>query len=137
MTQEEYVELLYEKKMILSKIVENTERQVRFIRRLALVGLKRLLRERAKLLNELALLVVKEDEGGRWQDEPEIQAICQQIHKLQQMLIAVNALTLRSALAEKKDIADQLSGNAKAREVRQIYLVRWYRGLSRGFSRKA
>ena len=137
MTQKEYVELLHEKRRILAKITDNTERQVRFIRRQAMVGLNRLLRERSILLDEMALVIEREREDERWRDCHEAQEICREIQLEQEILMHENSLAVQSALHEKMAIANQLCSCAITQNIRKLYIGRWYQELSRGFCSKA
>ena len=138
----EYIALLDEKRILLGKIIGNTESQIRLIRQQKMVGIKRLLRARRQLLDELAELaelaelVQREAAGLCWNDCAEVQAIRRQIQQAEQQLLAASSLAVQLALNEKKRIADQMRGNSQAREIHQTYIGRWYQGVSRGFSRK-
>ena len=132
----EYIALLDEKRILLGKIIGNTESQIRLIRQQKMVGIKRLLRARRQLLVELAELVQREAAGLCCNDCAEVQAIRRQIQQAEQQLLAASSLAVQLALNEKKRIADQMRGNSQAREIHQTYIGRWYQGVSRGFSRK-
>jgi hypothetical protein len=133
----EYIALLDEKRILLGKIIGNTESQVRFIRQQKMVGLKRLLRTRSQLLESLANLNQQEATGGCWDDQPEVQDLRGKIRQAEQQLLAVSSLAVQLALKEQNRIADQMRGNSQAREIHHTYVGRWYQGISRGFSRKA
>jgi hypothetical protein len=62
MTQVEYMRLLNKKVVLLEEILNNTERQIRFLQgeHQSLRGLKRLLQVREKLLQDLKGIVQKE-----------------------------------------------------------------------------
>jgi hypothetical protein len=136
MTRVEYIELLQKKKLLLGQIADNTERQIRFIRNRKMAGLKRLLRERQKLLDEWGQLTTREEVGREWRDHPVVNELYQQIQKDEQIVLAANALALQVAVKEKNQIAEEMCGNTKVKNIRQVYIGRWYQGLSRGFSRK-
>ena len=132
----EYIALLDEKTKLLGKIIGNTESQIRLIRQQKMVGIKRLLRARRQLLDELAELIQWEAAGLCWDDLAEVKELRRQIWQAEQQLIAASSLAVQLALNEKKRIADQMRGNSQAREIHQTYIGRWYQGVSRGFSRK-
>ena len=131
-----YIALLDEKRILLGKIIGNTESQIRLIRQQKMVGIKRLLRARRQLLDELAELVQREAAGLCWNDCAEVQAIRRQIQQAEQQLLAASSLAVQLALNEKKRIAEQMRRNSQARDIQQTYIGRWYQGISRGFSRK-
>ena len=132
----EYMSLLTKKKDLLKKIIGNTESQIRLIRQQKMVGIKRLLRARRQLLDELAELIQWEAAGLCWADLAEVKALRRQIWQAEQQLMAASSLAVQLALNEKKRIAEQMRGNSQAREIHQTYIGRWYQGVSRGFSRK-
>jgi len=132
----EYIALLDEKTKLLGKIIGNTESQIRLIRQQKMVGIKRLLRVRRQLLDEMAELVQREAAGLCWNDRADVQALRRQIQQAEQQLLAASSLAVQLALNEKKRIAEQMRRNSQAREIQQTYIGRWYQGISRGFSRK-
>ena len=132
----EYIALLDEKRILLGKIIGNTESQIRLIRQQKMVGIKRLLRVRRQLLDGLAELVRLEAAGLCWNERADVKDIRRQIRQAEQQLLAANSLAVQLALKEQKRIADQMRGNSQAREIHQTYIGRWYQGVSRGFSRK-
>ena len=132
----EYIALLDEKRILLRKIIGNTESQIRLIRQQKMVGIKRLLRVRRQLLAELDELVQREAAGLCWNERADVQDIRRQIRQAEQQLLVANSLAVQLALKEQKRIADQMRGNSQAREIHQTYIGRWYQGVSRGFSRK-
>ena len=131
-----YIALLDEKRILLGKIIGNTESQIRLIRQQKMVGMKRLLRVRRQLLDEMAELVQREAPGLFWNDCADVQALRRQIQQAEQQLLAASSLAVQLALNEKKRIAEQMRRNSQAREIQQTYIGRWYQGISRGFSRK-
>lgn len=132
----EYIALLDEKRILLRKIIGNTESQIRLIRQQKMVGIKRLLRVRSQLLAELDELVQREAAGLCWNERADVQDIRRQIRQAEQQLLVANSLAVQLALKEQKRIADQMRGNSQAREIHHTYVGRWYQGISRGFSRK-
>lgn len=132
----EYIALLDEKRILLRKIIGNTESQIRLIRQQKMVGIKRLLRVRSQLLAELDELVQREAAGLCWNERADVQDIRRQIRQAEQQLLVANSLAVQLALKEQKGIADQMRGNSQAREIHHTYVGRWYQGISRGFSRK-
>lgn len=86
----EYIALLDEKRILLGKIIGNTESQIRLIRQQKMVGIKRLLRARRQLLDELAELVQREAAGLCCNDCAEVQAIRRQIQQAEQQLLAAS-----------------------------------------------
>ena len=77
----EYIALLDEKRILLRKIIGNTESQIRLIRQQKMVGIKRLLRVRRQLLAELDELVQREAAGLCWNERADVQDIRRQIRQ--------------------------------------------------------
>ena len=136
MNRNEYVECLKQKQRLLEQVLANTESQLRFIRQQKMVGLRRLLRTRCRLLDALAVLIQEGQDGQNEYDSMEIQLLRRKIQQLQQQVGFASNLAVKAALQEKARIADQMRDNSQAREIHQTYVGRWYQGISRGFSRK-
>jgi hypothetical protein len=137
MTQVEYIRLLNKKIILLEEIVDNTERQIRFLQgeHQSLRGLKRLLQVRGKLLQDLKSIVQKEKSGQEWHGCTFGQEKAEEIQKLQNNIIELQARLVQTASQKKNEIAVRLGGNRVTRNIRNAYIGRWYQGLSRGFSR--
>lgn len=137
MTQVEYMRLLNKKVVLLEEILNNTERQIRFLQgeHQSLRGLKRLLQVREKLLQDLKGIVQKEKSGQEWHECTFVKEKAAEIQKLQNNIIELQALLVQTASQKKNEIAVHLGGNRITRNIRNAYIGRWYQGLSRGFSR--
>ena len=124
------METLRQELVLLEKILENTERQGRFLatEHKSLKGLTRLLAKRRQLLERLSELKAA---GCRKASGDEV--LQQQIRNLWYKLKEADILLHRAALAEKNRISQNLVGNKVARNVRNAYIMRWYQGVSRGF----
>jgi len=138
MTQEEYLKILNKKLNTLEKIADNTERQVRFLQNdhRSLLGLMRLLQVRDQLLKLVVSLTNKEESGQEWKDCVAAQESEKSIRRYQKKIIELQAKAIQVATEKKNSIAEQMSGNRVTRNIRNVYIGRWYQGLSRGFSRE-
>lgn len=129
------MELLRQELALLEKILDNTERQIRFFSRehRSLDGLERLLQKRGQLLEQLDEIMRE-----RAQKNPSSSEVARQLRKkirqLRQDVWAAQQQVLQAAIAEKNNIATKLSGNKMTRNVRNAYIMRWYQEASRGFS---
>ncbi len=116
---------LAKKLQILDKIAANTETQGRFIRARKMKGLKRVLRERAALIE--GLRVVNEElagnQGGK--NQPGLTALLQDIADKQQTITDRSGQVLRQAVAERARIAAELKNSRAQRLVKNQYTNPW------------
>jgi len=137
MTQVEYMNLLNKKMTLLETIMDNTDRQIRFLQgeHRSLRGLMRLLQVRGQLLKDLAAIAKKEENGEAWQGCDVVQERVTGIQQVQNQIAELQAKLVQSAKEKKNEIAVHLGGNRVTRNIRNAYIGRWYQGVSRGFSR--
>lgn len=135
------MESLRQELVLLGKILDNTERQIRFFSRehRSLDGLQHLLKKRGQWLKQLeALRCARKTCGIMPQGfKGEAAEIKRQILQVRKKIQAAQVQAIQAAMQEKNKIAAKLSGNKITRNVRNAYILRWYQGASRGFSRQA
>ena len=133
------MESLRQELALLEKILDNTERQIRFFSRehRSLDGLQQLLRKRGQWLKQLEALRCETRGIGLQDFGGEATEIKRQIQQARKKIQAAQAQAVQAAMLEKSKIAAKLSGNKITRNVRNAYITRWYQGASRGFSRQA
>ena len=138
MTRQEYLKMLAEQETLMEKIIDNTERQVRYIRgnHRSLNGLMRLLAARASLLAQLRKIVDRTSAVHDWESDVEVQDMMRNIRQDWQMIRDVQSALAVTAQMEKNNIANKLGGARITQNIRSAYIGRWYQGLSRGFSRE-
>ncbi|HWR44473.1 hypothetical protein [Sporomusa sp.] len=125
MNHREVKAILARKLEIIQKINTNSETQSRFIRRREMRGLNRLLRERAKLIDELVTVSdkLKGDSSCKCLEELKVMANMIEIKQKE----ALNAFdqVLQEALFEHKRIAAELSNIKVLRQVKGRYVHQW------------
>ena len=138
MTRQEYLKMLAEQESLMGKIIDNTERQVRYIRgnHRSLNGLMRLLAARASLLAQLRKIVDRTSAVHDWESDGEVQDMMRNIRQDWQKIRDVQSALAVTAQMEKNNIANKLGGARITRNIRSAYIGRWRQGLSRGFSRE-
>jgi flagellar biosynthesis/type III secretory pathway chaperone len=126
MEQREAIEYYLERKMgILEKIAANTETQRRFIPRRELRGLRRVLREREALLQELAALNREIAGSLKWKTVNTLTPQFQAIAARQREIMNHAAQALQEAAMERNRIAAELNGSKKTRSIRNQYVNHW------------
>ncbi len=110
---------------ILSTIEANTETLSRFVRKRAITGLNRVLRERAVLIDELTVLNGQLISETSWKRQPELMVLWQAIGLKQQEILRQSGLVVRQAMAEKADIADEIRQIRVKQQVRSRYVHHW------------
>lgn len=125
MNTTELCRYLAEKLDVLQKIADNTERQLRFVHRREMVGLQRLLQERAKYLHHLTLLNDKLKHYPEEINHPLIRSLEQSIVAKKQEILRCNAETLQAAIAERDSIAASLQGIRQQRNLAKCYTGPW------------
>ena len=139
MTKLEYLKMLAEQQMLMGKIIDNSERQVRYIRgnHRSLNGLMRLLAARASLLAQLRKIIDRTSPFHDWENDGEVRDMIRNIQQDWQKIRDVQSTLMATAQMEKNNIANKLGGARITQNIRSAYIGRWYQGLSRGFSREA
>ena len=137
MTQEKYVEILGQKLKLMEQIADNTKRQVRFLQNehRSLRGLMRLLQMRGKLLQQLDALQQKAAEGMEWQNCLPAKELEKTIQCCREKIAFLHTQAIQAATEEKNRVASHLNGNRVTQTIRNVYIGRWYQGMSRGFNR--
>ena len=138
MTKLEYLKMLAEQQMLMGKIIDNSERQVRYIRgnHRSLNGLMRLLAARASLLAQLRKFIDRTSRFHDWENDGEVRDMMRNIQQDRQKIRDVQSTLMATAQMEKNNIANKLGGARITQNIRSAYIGRWYQGLSRGFSRE-
>ena len=138
MTKLEYLEMLAEQQTLMEKIIDNSERQVRYIRgnHRSLNGLMRLLAARASLLAQLRKFIDRTSRFHDWENDGEVRDMMRNIQQDWQKIRDVQSTLMATAQMEKNNIANKLGGARITQNIRSAYIGRWYQGLSRGFSRE-
>ena len=138
MTKLEYLKMLAEQQMLMGKIIDNSERQVRYIRgnHRSLNGLMRLLAARASLLAQLRKFIDRTSRFHDWENDGEVRDMMRNIQQDWQKIRDVQSTLMATAQMEKNNIANKLGGARITQNIRSAYIGRWYQGLSRGFSRE-
>ena len=139
MTQQEYQQTLQQEKKILDEIIDNTTRQIRFIRgqHRSWNGLLRLLKARERLFQRLATLVSQKADSGQGPKNAENECLLADIRRERQKIRELQREAVAAALTERNNLAGKLGGIRVTQNIRNAYIGRWYQGLSRGFSRQA
>ena len=138
MTKLEYLEMLAEQQMLMGKIIDNSERQVRYIRgnHRSLNGLMRLLAARASLLAQLRKFIDRTSRFHDWENDGEVRDMMRNIQQDWQKIRDVQSTLMATAQMEKNNITNKLGGARITQNIRSAYIGRGYQGLSRGFSRE-
>lgn len=116
---------LKRKKQILEKIAANTETQGRFIQKREMRGLKRMLRERAELIEELVAINAELEKDQSWNNIPGLAAISQAtVEKIQDILERTRQV-MQQAVMEKAQIANELRSSKVQRQIKNQYVNPW------------
>ena len=99
-------------------------------------GLRHLLQKRGQWLKRLEAVRRGRHEPALKEMDDEMQAIEQRILQVRQEIQSAQLQLIQAAIQEKNNIAAKLRGNKVTRNVRNAYIMRWYQGISRGFSRQ-
>lgn len=116
---------LNKKRQILEEIAANTETQGRFIQQRKMKGLKRVLREREALIQDLG--AVNEELAGdqKWKNRPSLTAVIQEIDDKQQKIVERSNQVLQQAVRERSNIAAELRKSKIGRQVNSQYVNPW------------
>ncbi len=132
MTETEYYHRLQNKLALLDKIAVNTGIQFKFVLRLEIRGLQRLLRERTKLLHALTMLneSIRENKA----DSIRCRLLQKQIKARQQEITVLNEQAIQAAMLERDKLATALRSSRRQRQVTAQYQQSWRAG--RCYNRK-
>jgi len=125
MDQDKARDCLTRKMEILEKIAKNTSMQHRLVRKQDMRGLKRLLIERGRMIDELAavnLELGKDEIGENWID---LQGLMAAILAKQSEIMSLNDEVLQAAMEEKAQIAAELNNSRVMREAKSNYVKQW------------
>lgn len=110
---------------ILEVIEANTETIARLIQKRAMVGLNRVLRERAVLIDELTVQNSKLADLAVLKNRPSLLTLRQAVMLKQQQVILRSGQVVQQAIAEKARIAAELRKSRMQRQVRTQYVNPW------------
>jgi hypothetical protein len=125
MNSAEIRECLVHELGILDKILANTATQSRFVQRREMRGLRRLLRERAALIEQLAAVDSKLNAHSGWKSSGLFTAEARSLAAKQREILTACEQVLQQALAERASIAAVLGGSRLARQAKNNYVNRW------------
>ncbi|HWQ62498.1 MAG TPA: hypothetical protein VN521_09320 [Negativicutes bacterium] len=126
MNREEARECLARKLAILEKIAANTATQGKFVGRREMRGLRRLLAERAALIDELAAVDERlaGDDTRRLLDAS-FAAELRAIDAKHREVLAACSQVITQACAERGRIAAELTSSRQVRQAKNRYVDRW------------
>lgn len=125
MSSAEIREFLAEKMAILDKIGINTAVQNKFVRRREMRGLRRLLRERAALIDELGAVTRRLAVDKGWQGSGLFDDELQAIAARQKEVLDGCDQVLQLAMAERTRIAADINNNRLMRRAKSNYVNKW------------
>jgi hypothetical protein len=125
MTEQDVYDCLQRKLQVLDKIAANTATQIRFVHKLQLKGLGRMLKERADLINELAMVNKELVVASYRVTSPEFHDLLAVIAKKQYEIIVAGNQALQNAIGEQESIKDKLYRIRAGRRMQSQYLKRW------------
>lgn len=121
MTDQEIYECLMEKKAILKQIAANTETQLRFIRKLELRGLRRVIQEREKLISDLAAVSACLANEPGWESKQAMQFLVQAIAESYQNIMEVSRAALAAGMTERDKLKSKLQRMRTVRSGKNRY----------------
>ena len=124
MKQLETQECLQRKLTILEKIEAKTETQSRFIAKRDMRGLKRILRERAALLTELAEINQQLELDSK-DKSAELNSLVKTIAAKAQQVLQRSEQVLQQAKLEREKIGNELKSIRNKRRLMKQYLGKW------------
>lgn len=125
MTQNEIYESTKKKLQILEKIAANTQTQLRFVHKLQMKGLQRMLKERAALIDELTTINKKLEAALDREISGEIIALLAAIKEKQSEIIKTGNQVLQDAVIEQNGIKAKLQRIRTGRNLQNGYIKRW------------
>ncbi|CQR71981.1 hypothetical protein SOV_06850 [Sporomusa ovata DSM 2662] len=116
---------LRRKLQILEQIAVKNETLSRFVRDRKMTGLRRVLRERQALIDELAAVNAEWDNNPIWKHTPGLAHLLQEAAGKQQEVRERCRQVLQQAIAEKACIAAELKNNRVQQQIRSQYVTPW------------
>lgn len=123
---------LQQKLTILEKISANNETQSRFIDKRKMKGLKRVLRERGQLLEELAAINKQLTDLQLSNSPRSMSLMIQEIQDKQEQILEHSKQILKQAIAERVSIGQELRESKFSRQVNHRYVNPWGSTVVRG-----
>lgn len=117
--------LLMQKIEILKKIAAKTEIQCRFIHKREMTGLKRAIRERDDLIEEIVTIDRELARDQSWKNIQHLMPILREIDNQQQAIIDRSHQVLQEAIIEKSRIASEFKHSKVRRQVKSQYVNPW------------
>lgn len=125
MNREEMRECLASKLAIIEKIGANTATQERFVRRREMRGLRRLLRERAALIDEFGAVCNRLSAERAWQNSGLFADEMRAIDARQKEIFDECDRVMQLAMAERTRIAAEINNSRLMRQVKSNYVNKW------------
>ncbi|MDR7868243.1 MAG: hypothetical protein RIN56_15710 [Sporomusaceae bacterium] len=125
MNREEMTAYLETKAALLERIGANTEKQRLVVAKREMRGLRRLLRERAALIDELATVNRLLADDGLRPLRGSLAARFRAIEARQKELLGACDQVLQQALAERARIAAEINNSRLTRQVKNRYINKW------------
>jgi len=116
---------LNKKKIILEKLAANTETQRRFIPKREMRGLRRILRERDVLMEELAAVNRELARYPGWKIMNSLALRLRELTLKQQEILRRAGEALQEAIMERNRIAAELNSKRTARNIKNRYVNHW------------
>lgn len=128
---QEIIGLLKRKLEILDKIAANTEQQGRFLKKQQMTGLRRLLREREALIEELGGIVETLRNKSALPGDYETHSLQKAIKGRQREILDTCQQVLQSAQLVKAEIFAQLHSSRTTYQLNSRYIYQWERPAPR------
>lgn len=125
MTQEEVRKYLGQKEAILDKIDANTIIQGRLVLKREMRGLRRLLRERAALIDDFALVNNRLKSDKQWLKSGLFAEEIRQLEEKERHVLNSCDQVLKQAMAERTRIAAEINNSRVMQRVKHHYINRW------------
>ncbi|CVK18240.1 hypothetical protein [Sporomusa sphaeroides] len=111
---------------LLGQMTANTEKLQRFIPKRNMLGLKRVLQEMGRLIEELsAINILLASQVNGWQQPAGFQAVAKDLALQQTALVTAYRQTLQAAAAEQQQIAGELRELRAAQRLQTGYTGSW------------
>jgi len=110
---------------ILEKIAAKIETQCRFIHKREMRGLRRVLRERDALIDEVLAINLALARDPAWKSMPALQPLIQDVINRERAIMDRGKQVLQEAVAERACIAAELRQSKVHRQVKNQYVNPW------------
>lgn len=128
---QEIIGLLKRKLAVLDQIAANTEQQGRFVKKQQMTGLRRLLREREALIEELGGIVGALQGKSVPPDDYEAHSLQKTIKGRQHEILDTCHQVLQTAQLVKAEIFSQLHSTRTTYQLNSRYIYQWERPVPR------